>query len=619
LRYKQVLYLLVLSGFFCGVCAGAKKLGDISDGSRAESVHKINLYDSEGNKITAGDEPAMAFSTKQTCGVCHDYDTIKTGWHFNAVDSNVPAGRSGQPWMVVDPASATVIPVSYRDWAGTFRPDQIGLTSWQFTKLFAKHMPGGGAGEIESDEPDEIMRSFVSGDLETNCLACHNKSPGQDQAEYAAQVSKENYRWAPAGACEFASVTGSAKDMPDTYDPIMPGVLEDAKKRPAIKYGACAFDEKNRVLFDITREVADKRCYFCHSTAAVEGDEVAEKWHGNEDVHLTSGLKCVDCHRNGLGHNIVRGYEGESCESTNTLAAASSCAGCHLGEGTEQIGRLGAPVPKHAGIPAVHFEKIACTACHSGQMPGMTTARVKTSQAHSLGVHNSNKSADALPHIISPVFSKQSDGKIAASNLIWPAYWGGLAGGAVKPIKLNIVKSIIPDVIKSSAAAREGDWPAVTEEQISDALTLLVTLEMVEGEPVYISGGRMYRLDKDKLVSQEHTAASAYIWPIGHNVRPAAQSLGVGGCEDCHSTDAGFLFGQVEVDTPVVSQQGSSVGMTEFAELGSTYTKLFAMSFVFRPMMKVVTLGSCGLIAVVLLVYGLKALGCIGRVLVGKD
>ena len=59
--------------------------------------------------------------------------------------------------------------------------------------------------------------------------------------------------------------------------------------------------------------------------------------------------------------------------------------------------------------------------------------------------------------------------------------------------------------------------------------------------------------------------------------------------------------------------------MIEFQELDPFYTRAFAMSFVFRPWLKVVALASCAVIAAVLVLYGLKALGCILKVLAERE
>jgi hypothetical protein len=627
------LWLLV----FCPLVvadAEQKLLGDESDGSRAHPIHLVPVFpeneDGEkGEKITPDDEPLLPFSTRWTCGGCHSYSIISKGWHFNAADPNIVPGRPGQPWILADARTGTQIPLSYRPWPGTFKPEQVGLTAREFTKYFGRHMPGGGVGEKDSEDDSEIMREFISGKLEINCLSCHNAHPAHNQGEYFPQVVRENFRWAAAATCEFASVIGSAKDMPDTYDPFMPEPPEK-KVPPTITYRKEAFNDKNEVFFDIAREVPDHRCYFCHSNLYL-GSEHTEKWSSDEDVHLTAGLTCVDCHRNGIDHNINRGYQDEPAASTNHLAATSTCEGCHLGEESSSepvTGRLGAPVPEHRGLPPVHFEKLSCTACHSGPWPKKETILTKTARAHRLGTIGVNKSHEALPHIMSPVFAEQRPigaaylgklvvsqyEKIAPHKLIWPAFWGSMKGEDVTPVAFETVRQIVGKALTELQLPRSGDWPALTAENITEVLNSLQ--KTVEDKAVYVSGGKLYSLDDSgKLSEQEkHPAAKPYLWPIAHNVRPAAQSLGIRYCTDCHATDAPFFFGDVTVDSPIVTARKTKK-MIEFQSINPSYAWAFAFSFVFRPWMKIIALCSCAVIAVVLLLYALKALACVVKVL----
>ena len=634
---------LILTGFVCllvlclselTVCfeskaAGAetpgKLLGDESDGSRAHPTHLIPLVagnedGEQGGTIYPDDDPLLPFSTRWTCGECHSYGIISKGWHFSAADPNISPGRPGQPWILADARTGTQIPLSYRSWPGTFRPEQLGLSSREFVKLFGRHTPGGGAGELETDDMDEIMREYVSGKLEINCLSCHNAEFAHNQGNFFLQIARGNFRWASAATCEFASVSGSANDMPDTYDPFMPDPPEDAKKvPPTIKYRETAFDHENKVYFNIVREVPNNRCYFCHSNLYLE-EEDTEKWNTDEDIHLTAGMKCVDCHRNGIDHSIIRGYEDESSASANHLEAASSCEGCHLGEkdsSSPMAGRLGAPVPEHRGIPPVHFERMTCTACHSGPWPPKETLLTKTARAHRLGTIGVNKSHETLPHISSPVFAEQENGKIAPHKMVWPSYWGIIKDQEVTPIDFEVVKKTVGQVLANVKLAASGDWPALSDENVTEALKSLKGT--VEGEPVYVSGGKIYSFDDSgKLWQEEHKAAEPYLWPIGHNVRPAAQSLGIRYCTDCHAKDAPFFFGDVAVDSPVVTARGTKQ-MVEFQNVDPSYARAFAFSFVFRPMMKIVCLCSCAIIAVVLLLYALKALACVVKVLAGSD
>jgi hypothetical protein len=571
--------VLVLTAFLCLLalcfCAAAadteqKLLGDESDGSMAHPIHQIPLIAEEGDEIGPDDDPLLPFSTKQTCGgVCHSYDVIATGWHFNATDANVPPGRPGEPWILADGRSGTQIPISHRAWTGTFTPRQAGLSDRLFLKIFGRHLPGGGAGELEPEKPEDIMRSFVSGKLQINCLSCHDGDPGNNQAEYDAQVKRENFRWAAAATTSFATVTGSAKDMPDTYDPMMPEPLNDPKKvPPGITYRANTFGDKKTVLLNILRESPSNRCYFCHSNMYLT-DEHTEKWTGDEDIHMTAGLTCVDCHRNGIDHGIVRGYEGEADTSANPLAATSSCRGCHLpgaGDEVPVAGRLGAPVPEHKDLPPVHLEKLSCTACHSGPRPGDETILVKTSRAHRLGTIGVNKSHEALPHIVTPVYATGDDGKIAPHKLIWPSYWASLTEQGITPVAFETVTSVVGAALADVERPVSGDWPALTIDNIVTGLKAVAG--SVEGKPLYVSAGNLYSFDGSGDLSQEddHPAAKPYLWSIAHNVRPAAQSLGARRCEDCHSPEAPFFFDKIAVDTPVENRAGSFVEMNELHE-----------------------------------------------------
>jgi hypothetical protein len=634
---KSFLCLLALCLPVMAAETGQKLLGDESDGSRAHPTHRIEVFaepseqGQEAIKIDPNINPAeevlLPFSTRRTCGPCHSYEIVKGGWHFNSIDPNVAPGRPGQPWLYVDAKTGTQIPLSYRSWAGAFKPSQFGLSDREFTKIFGRQTPGGGAGETE--DTVDVMRQYVSGKLEINCLSCHNGDPQQDQggtAGYAVQISRGNFRWAAAASSGLATVTGSADDMDEMYDPFDPFAVETAQsgrnKPPTITYHKNVFDHDDTVFFNILREVPSYRCYFCHSNLYI-GAKGAEKWSQEEDIHLKAGLTCVDCHREGVDHNTIRGYPGEAEISGNEMAAASSCEGCHLGEHSASeptAGRLGAPVPEHKGLPPVHFEKLTCTACHSGPWPASEPYMTKTSMAHRLGTPNVNKSREMLPHIASVVFAKQADGKIAPNKIVWPSFWGVLKDDNVTPIELATVTKVIGDVLSKEDFPSSGDWPELTADHIVTGLTALASGSSVQGKAVYISGGVLYSLDDSGKLSEQkdHPAAKPYLWPLAHDVRPAAQSLGIRYCTDCHGTKAPFFFGNVNIDTPVAAARASKK-MVEFQDISPSYAWAFAYSFVFRPWMKIVVLASCAVMGLVLLLYGLNALACVVKTLVGDN
>jgi len=589
-----------------------EKLGDKSDGSRAVPVHRINLYDEQGDIIRPDSDPLLPFSPEKTCGQCHSIDKIRTGWHFNMFSDKADSGRAGHPWILTDTLTGTQLPLSYRSWDGLFNPEDVGISRWDFTKLFGRQMPGGIAEPKDPDKISPSARWFESGSLEINCLACHDAHFGHDQSQYAENIAKENFRWAAAATSSFTTIIGAAKDMPDMYDPWMPPEVEDPKKRPPkVIYDKTAFGYEDKILFDIQAKVPNERCYFCHSRFVIEPEEThAEKWISNEDVHIAAGLSCVDCHKNGLDHKIIRGYEVQGSEHSE-IVESSTCQGCHIDNehGNKPIaGRFAAPKPHHEGIPVIHFEKLSCTACHSGPWPGEEPANVKTAIAHGLGNKGVDKSNDALPHIKSPIFAKDPDGKIRPHNLIWPAYWADVADGAVKPILPEKVKQAAGSIL-NNAKADGSSWPDFSEETVAQVLKALAANKIVSGKPAYIAGGMLYTLKDGKLEGIEDEAAKPYLWPIAHNVRPASQALAVRSCQDCHSTDSGFFFGTVLSDSPL--GKGRAAKMVDFEKLDALYTQLFASSFVFRPMLKTILTLTLLLIMLVMLVFAVRAVSFI--------
>lgn len=603
---------LMLAVAWPGLAQPAKKtsalkamLGDNSAGSRGQPAHIIALRDPEGDTIQPEDRRPLPFSTRQTCGAdCHDVATISRGWHFNAGLAGVPPGRKGQPWFLVDRETATQIPLSYRAWPGTYRPSQLGLSDRDMALRFGGRMAGGlPQGNVGADH----LRWAVSGDLEVNCLTCHDASPTYDQAEYARQVAQENFRYAPAAASGLAVVTGSAKGMPDFFDYLLPNSVEDSlqDKIPRIEYARQRFLPNGKVAFDIVREVKVARCYYCHTNIDVEQTGAA-RWKANEDVHLARGISCVQCHRNNLNHMITRGYEGEPAAGGDAFASSLSCRGCHMGEGSDAnlAGRMGAPKPDHAGIPPIHFEKLTCTACHSGPWPADNPRRMKNGLSHGLGEFNVNKSPEVLPHIAYPVFAPQQDGKIAPHRIIWPAFWGRLRAGSVAPLNPDEVRKTLQKGRLQEALAPDGSWPLVDAEWVAQVLRLLDEEGGTAGPAVYISGGKLHRRDSaGRLAIEDHPQAQPYLWPLAHDVRPASQSLGVRGCQDCHSPEAPFFRGNVAVDSPLTSERAASWKMARFERnLDIGYNTRLAQLWVFRSWLK-----AGGMLAAVLLLLLLSA------------
>ena len=587
-------------------------LGDQSDGSRARPVHRIPLRDSEGEVIRPADRPLLPFSPSHTCGAdCHDVATIGKGWHFATSKAGSAKVRPGEPWILVDVDTATQLPLSYHPWPGTFRPDEVGITPWAFAKMFGGRTPGGLTGDGEPG-PELQTRWAVSGPLEPDCLACHDASPAYDHAEYARQIALENFRWGAAGASGLALVTGAAKEMPNSFDHLLP-MVEDAlqPRMPVTTYAEERFLPGAKVIFDIVRDVPARRCYFCHTNADVAHTGQG-RWDADADIHLARGMTCVDCHRNGLDHAMTRGYDGDPAAASST-SVALSCRGCHLASEPDRVfarGRVGAPYPRHPGLPPIHLQKLSCTACHSGPRPEATTRRLKTSQAHRLGGQNVNKAHDALPHLYYPVFARQDDGATSPNRLMWPAFWGRMVGAKVKPLAPERVKQVMAKAKVALPRSLAGNWPVLDDATLPRVLELLGAEAPAEGTPVYVAGGKLFRLDRPgHIATEDHGSAQPYLWPIAHDVRPASLALGARGCQDCHDANAPIFFGQVTVDTPLAAGRSETWQMSRFQKgLDPVYVADFAGSFRYRSWMKVSVVTAASILLLFALAFVMPAL-----------
>lgn len=676
-----------------------------SDGD-ARFLHHIDLYDIDGRKIT--EDSTRPFSALNTCGRCHEYEAISHGWHFNAFQPDSAAGREGEPWIWTDPKTGTQLPLSYRDWTHTFDPDSLGISSWEMTKQFGGRVPGGNMGlDTEGDqaetteeeatddeategddaqqeetdeqeetdaaaeadeEPPQPSRWPLTGALEVDCMVCHAVSGAYDFNLRREQIGEENFAWAPTAALRLGIVDGRVSKIKEGSDPNDEAVKE---RLPTVTYNASRFNQDGTVFMDLIRKPSSNACYQCHSNRTVTDGGIEPRWIHDDDVHLRAGMDCADCHRNGIDHHMARGYDGEENPGGHAVETLS-CAGCHLGtEGHEgddaggdisddilaRAGRLGAPKPLHAGLPPLHFDKLSCTACHSGPAPREQAVGIMTSLAHGLG-EQGHRTGGELPAIVGPVYTRGSDGRIYPHRSMWPAFWGTVKDGKVDPISptqvydltrsaLRVRKDFVEEVLKPKmsssdlkeilgedrARTKPADWTPDEQEKVDAAQTkegratfhekVFAALEAIEEElkveqAAYVSSGMVYvRGDEaDTLKTIEVTddkATGMVSWPLAHNIRPAGWSLGVGGCLECHSEGAKIFASTVSATGPG-PDRGEQVTMASLQGLDPVQRLAWNESFRGRAIFKYVVAGSIALLLTTLLV----GVGAIAARLAGR-
>jgi hypothetical protein len=474
-------------------------------------------------------------------------------------------------------------------------------------------------------------------------MICHSRDHRYNPEVRWAQIQDENFAWAATSAMGLARIEGSVKRLPEDFDLDAEGAVE---KLPRTLYDNDRFNHQNQVFFDVIRTPPDSNCFYCHTTRII--DERPDWIHG-QDVH--SGLSCVDCHRNGIDHHITRGYPGEENPS-GVDGRVLSCAGCHLREDEYEnfTSGPGAPMPEHKGLPPLHFEKLACTACHSGPRPAKSVGQVQTSLAHRLGLPEHGRSNEMSPGIVAPVLMPE-DGKLTPHKLVWPSFWGVQRDDEIMPLNPEEALSAVRRALRvrrdftaelSTLRLGKGDRvavlgesrAAVADDELSDeereALggferervaeqfreKLAASLSDLQkslgengGQAVFVSGGRAYRLDASGSVEEfEAPVAAAYAWPMAHNVRPASESTGITGCRECHSSETPFFNGLVTALGPAPTIDSPQQVMVEHQGLDRDRLELWNQSFAGRTPFKVFGFLSTTVVGSILILYLLVGL-----------
>ena len=506
-RIILIIFVFVSFGLFSELSSETSEKKLQWSGSETVPVHLIPLKNEFDQPIIPTEVNPLPFSSRFTCAPCHDYNVIEQGLHSSGINTDI-SGRAGEPWFWLDEKTGTVLPLSYQNWKGTWHPDELGLNSWDFALSFGRHMTGGGKLEPAENEMSPQSRWNVSGKVEINCMGCHNASRLQNHSEWAVQILRENFRWAASASSGLGEVGGMASRLPATWDIFDGPSLDDTEWAvvPSVRYNSSLFNSNHQVFFDITDKPKNSRCLSCHSVTPVD----IPKQSFDADVHTSAGLLCVDCHRSGIEHEMIRGYEGEVSLSFEKEAKTFTCKGCHMGEEKRKsknssAGRLGAPVPKHRGLPAVHLKKLSCTACHSVPRPSKVLNRVRTSRANRLGIFGVAKWQTDRPQIIEPVYIRDDQGIISPTRLVWPSFWGKIVDSEMIPIRAEEVYAFA-----EKAFASEG--------YVAQVLLALYREPDLGGVPVLIIEKKIYSLNVDGGLdvsdSQEESAAEAMMWAV---------------------------------------------------------------------------------------------------------
>ncbi|MCP4685165.1 MAG: hypothetical protein GY867_06905, partial [bacterium] len=226
-------------------CTSALILGLLITTCSVAAQHPpITLMDKDGEEINPieGDNAEQPFSIEQTCGTCHDYEEITSGYHFqmgwDVIDDDYGLEK-GEPWNLSDGFMGKWYPYAFRQLARKHNEsaDEIDLTVYDFIGFSAPGPgqlpcgachPGGGGLQYDrdgnrydeelTDNPElaeELDGDYYqskwaqSGVVEADCFVCHLE--GYNFDERTDQLKQGNYQWAVVAGSRIGIVSGSVK------------------------------------------------------------------------------------------------------------------------------------------------------------------------------------------------------------------------------------------------------------------------------------------------------------------------------------------------------------------------------------------------------------------------
>ena len=544
-----------------------------------------------------GQNDSQPYSTKQTCGACHDYSVISKGYHFNMdwslADDNFHRDTA-EPWKISTGMGGSYCTVPYRQMAkkSNASSDQIDLTPFDFIANGPREpetlgLPGcggchAGGGLMEHDrngrrydwrlEEDPALSKRLDGDyyraqwdksgvVEVDCLFCH--FAGYSAKIRNIQLKQLNFKWATVAASGIGQVVGAVKDG----------------ETPKVIYNKRFFNEDGQIALSIKRKPEAQNCLLCHGS--IDMAKRGTTWDDpeNPDVHQLGGLTCIDCHFGNLEHNFAKGDGLKSHVRDDLDNTMRRCEDCH------SQGYKGAPIPKHYSIRSDHLDKLACAACH---IPDLNRGAMLMSIGPAVKYPQLNSPKIGAAFKWKPAYLLRQ-GKIDSKAKIFPVnlvdsilFTNKDSDGKYYPLFEREVAKAYAKAFPRSASPDIGLLYFQSYDRIAKMLsTLSVTLadnkRFKAIKPSFHMGGKVYNLDQDgKLIIQNDATwvGEKLCFSISHNVHPPQQALGAGGCTDCHATESHLFNGPIVTQRFAVSGEPQVSGAAVSLPIGSGASSL---------------------------------------------
>lgn len=574
------------------------------------SVHKkILLRGFDGSPLTL--ESGIPYSPKRTCGACHHYQRITSGYHFQQgrtdgtgkimiSDSfdlkhpwNLSPGMYGRHFAASMDSSQLAKKVNQH-------PSEIDKSSFYFVQHCGTCHPGGGWSEYDRRGNlyyDEESRKFgyelsrdnplldgdytplSSGDVnygspwdrsgvsEADCLICHLK--GYQWRERAAAFRARLFRYGPAAGAGWAEVKLSEAAA---------GHLKSDEVK--IDYGKKEVADFDRLHLQIVKRTPDENCWFCHAMA--DGKRRGRLWSPETDIHKAKGMDCLSCHPSDKEHNFAKGNTLQGSVRDDLDHTMHSCEACHY-KGKDKR----APRYKHPFSPR-HMRRLACQTCHTPfQMASAdlvydhastgSTIVYETSRFLSNDPLDPKRSALSGNPVAWYPALRESKGKIVPVKPLIVIYWGDWdeRTNVFRPIPLWKIR----DLTRPPLADDDGDGiPEINSlEEIKAFLNALKAKDKfgtpIASHPALVKGGFLYHLDeKGEVEKIKHDQAGPLDFSLSHNVMSGVNVIGSRGCKDCHTKNSPFFLRKILIDS--FDEKGKPVYLEAWERLGIDPEKL---------------------------------------------
>jgi hypothetical protein len=595
----------------------------------------IWLRNEQGDRIAPSENRVDPYSPRKSCGACHNYDVITSGYHFQqGFDEMSDRHDPQKPWILspgmfgnwapfaaagrVAPkrsGSSREIDLSTYDWIGGYgkHDRKAGVESvacgWchpgggplEFGRridgrrdLSANHVEAEGTSKSPLDgdysshlTPDGKSHFRESGVLEADCLICHRQ--GYRFEDRIEQINRRNYRWAATAGGGLGKVSGAVFTYANpAAGPESPAFLRGTwnfTKRPLVSYAwndGRLFTKEGRLRGTVvSRAVRPENCLACHRDGDAKNTGTVNS--GSHDAHARGGLRCTDCHvlagrskAERLQHQIAKGWS-PAVSVRNDLDGRDmkTCGSCHY-SGAYRPTRPGMPVEardpqgtheRRFPRGSFHFSLVSCMACHASQQPARGLVILDMSAGREAGFAADDYSLARVPAEYSqpakapwpPWMTRGRAGEIPRVKYLPHVpklkIWFGerMKNGKIRPIPLRhvrraagMVKGLTNLQVNGTGGGKVRLPSAVTD---ADILGMIRVLEKRGFRNVVFVSDRVYERTGDALAAPLAETAKSY--PVEHGIVPLErkQTLGVGGCTQCHD-DAAPFFSKIQVKNP---------------------------------------------------------------------